>query len=59
MHFPHCEPGSNLQKDIAACLTGTGHLDEAKTAQQEMIERFIGTELPKRMKTLPERSRDG
>ena len=46
MRDKHYEPGSNLRKDLDVCLTGAGHLYDAKTAQPEITERFIGTELP-------------
>ena len=51
MRDKHYEPGNNLRKDIEVCLTGAGHLYDAKTAQLEIAERFIGTELPKLVKT--------
>ena len=47
----HYEPVNNLQKDIEVCLTGAGHLCDAKTAKLEIAERFIGTDLPKLVKT--------
>jgi hypothetical protein len=52
MREKHYEPGNNLRKDIAVCLIGAGHLYDAKTAQLEITERFVGTELPKLVKTL-------
>ena len=51
MRDKHYEPGSNLRKEIEVCLTGAGHLYDAKTAQLEIAERFIGTEMPKLVKT--------
>jgi hypothetical protein len=51
MRDKHYEPGNNLRKDIEVCLTGAGHLYDAKTAQLEIAERLIGTELPKLVKT--------
>jgi hypothetical protein len=51
MREKHYEPGNSLQKDIQVSLTGAGHVDDAKTAQLEIAECFIGTELPKLMKT--------
>jgi hypothetical protein len=51
MREKHYEPRNNLRKDIQVCLTGAGHLHDAKTAQLEIAERFIGTELPKLVKT--------
>jgi hypothetical protein len=51
MREKHYEPGNNLRKDIEVCLTGAGHLYDAETAQLEIAERFIGTELPKLVKT--------
>jgi hypothetical protein len=51
MREKHYEPGNNLRKDIEVCLTGAGHLYDAKTVQLEIAERFIGTELPKLVKT--------
>ncbi|HTF66729.1 MAG TPA: hypothetical protein VK638_29000 [Edaphobacter sp.] len=52
MRDKHYEPGNSLRKDIEVCLTGAGHLYDAKTAQLEVAERFIGAELPKLVKTL-------
>jgi hypothetical protein len=46
------EPGNNPRRDIEVCLAGAGHLYDAKTAQPEIAERFIGTVLPKLVKTL-------
>jgi hypothetical protein len=45
MRDKHYEPGNNLRKDIEVCLTGAGHLYDAKTAQLEITERFIGSGL--------------
>jgi hypothetical protein len=47
MRGKHCEPGNHLRWNIASFLTGAGHLCNAKTAQLELAERFIGTDLPK------------
>jgi hypothetical protein len=52
MRDKHYEPGNSLRKDIEVFLTGAGHLYDAKTAQLEVAERFIGTELPKLVTTL-------
>ena len=54
MRDKHYEPGNNLRKDIEVCLTGAGHPYDAKTTQLEITERFVGTELPKLVKTLTE-----